>query len=398
MTDFPKASDLFRKFRDEVVSRADRLTLNAVDRDGSDANIIGYGAAIVGEEVIGQLASVEEGRWLDSSRGAKLDRLAWDRYGLIRKTAAPSFVTLAFSTIAAAAAAFSIPIGSKATTSDGHEFITIASATFPLSSTGPVFVLARSTLSGADQDVQKNTIRSITGQIIGSPTDLSVTNPSSSAGAAAAENDDKFKARIRKFWTSVRRGTKGAIEAGALAVPGVSVATAFEGLVGPAYPNRMVSLVVSDDFTDALVIAGVSDTTYDTRSQAFAAFVASSLDEYRACGISVNVSVAQTAMIAVAMRFHFQSTVSDPDTLALYARAQVVQRVNEIDPGEPFDPDIHVFPVLKSIPGLDVKGDEVESPAGTIDPISPYQVLRTTLALVTVSSQSGLSAFPPNYV
>lgn len=398
MTDFPRAQDLFRVGRDEVVSRAERLTLNAVDRDGTDANIVMYGMSAVGEEVIGQLASVEEGLWLDSATKAKLDKLAWDRYGLLRKPAAPAFVTLTFSCPSASGAAFAIPTNTKVRTADGHEFIVVIGTTFPAGSVGPVYATARSTLAGIDQNVRPGTITSITSQLIGSPVGLTVTNELAAAGGDNAESDDSFKGRIRKFWKSARRGTKGAIEAGALAVPGVTNAVAFEGLTGAGYPNRMVSLVITDAFTDALIKQGVTVPTYETRSQAFAREVWNGLDEYRAWGIAVSVKVAAVQLISVAMRLHFQAGVSDPDLLALYARTMVVQRINELDPGEIYDPVIHTLPILAVIPGLDYKGDEVASPPGTIDPTSPYQVLRTTLALVTVDAQAGAASIPPTFI
>lgn len=395
--DFPRAQDLFRTFRDEVVSRADRLTLNAVDRDGTDANIMGYGAAMIGEEVIGQLASVEEGRWLDSAFGVKLDRLAWDRYQLLRKPAAPAFVNLAFSTATAAPAAFSIPPNTKVRSADGREFLTTVAVTYPAGSVGPVYVTARSALSGIDQNVKSETLKSLTSAIVGAPAGLTVTNPKSAAGGANAESDDQFKARIRRFWVSARRGTKGALEAGALAVPGVTSALAIEGLTGPGYPNRQTSLVISDDFTDALVLAGVSTPTYDARSQAFAKVVFNALDEYRVFGMSVSVMVAAVRLVSVALRLHFQAGVADPDTLALYARSLIVQHINELAPGEVFDP-ADALDILRTVPGLTVMGDEIASPAGTINPSSPYEVLRSSLAFVSVDPQALLSPIPPDFV
>lgn len=398
MTDFPRAQDLFRKYRDEVVSRADRLTLNAVDRDGTDANILGYGGAIIGEEVIGQLASVEEGRWLDSSTGAKVDRYAWERYGMLRKAAAPAFVTLAFSSPTAPLTAFTIPPNTKLSTADGREFLTIVGTTYPAGTTGPVYVQARSALAGIDQNVRPATITSLKSRLIGSPVGLAVTNPLAAAGGANSESDDAFKGRIRKFWTSARRGTKGAIEFGALAVPGVASAFAFEGLTGAGYPNRMVSLIVTDDFTEALVKQGVAVPAYETRSQAFARQVFNALDEFRAFGIGVSVKVADVELISLGLRLHFQAGVADPDVLTLYARTLCAQRINELDPGETFDPELHTYPILRTIPGLVVTGDEVESPAGSIVPVSPYQVLRTSLSLVAVCGQADGSAIPPTFI
>lgn len=389
--DFPKASELFRVFRDEAVSRSRKLTVNAVDRDGTDSNIMGYSAAVVGEAVIGQLASTEEAFWLDSALDEKLDKYAWDRYQMTRKPAAPAFVNLVFSTTAPAGSAFAIPPGTRASTSDGKEFQTVVGVTFPMGSTGPITALARSTLAGIDQNVGSGTVDSLTSQVTGSPTDLAVTNTDAAAGGDNVEDNDAFKTRIRRFWVAARRGTKGAIETGALAVPGVVRAVCFEGLQSFGYPSRALTLVIADQFTDALVRQNVQVPAYDTKSQALAAVVFAQLGEYRAYGIPVNVVVSQVRLLSVVLRLRFQASVANTDALALYARTQIVEHINELRPGDLFDP-ADAVKLLASIPGLDVFGDEIASPVGQVIPTSPYQVLRTTLAMVTTDSQATLQS------
>ncbi len=394
MPDFPKFDDLFRIFRDESVSRSQRLTVNAVDRDGSDANIHGAATAAVGEEVIGQLASVEEGFWLDSAQGPKLERWAWGRYQMLKKQAASSFVFVQFTTTAAAPGAFTIPGGTRLSTSSGQEFITLTNVPFALGSTGPVQAMARSTLAGPDQNVGSGTINSIKSQITGQPTDLVVTNPEAAAGGDLVENDDDFKARIRLFWVNARRGTKGAIENGALAVPGVVRATSIEGLTSFGYPSRSVTLVIADRFTDALVKQGVSVPSYDTKSQALAQMVSQQLDEFRCDGIPVKVIVGQVRLVPVVLRIRFRANVSNPDAVALFARTLIVQLMNGGNGGAPFVPggDTGAVQALKSVAGIDWFGDEIASPPGPIVPTSPYQVLRTSLSLVTIDSQATLQA------
>ena len=391
MPDFPKFDDLFRTFRDEAVSRSQRLTVNAVDRDGSDSNILGAGVAAVGEEVIGQLASVEEGVWLDSAFGPKLDRWAFDRYQMLRKQAAPAFVLLTFSTTAAAPSAFTIGVGTRISTSGGQEFLTVVSVPFAQGAVGPILVRARSTLAGADQNVAAGALTSLTSQIPNQPADLRVTNAEAAAGGDGREEDDDFKSRIRGFWIAARRGTRGAIEAGALAVPGVVRATAFEALQGAGYPARSITLVIADRFTDALVLQGVAVPTYAAKSQAFAQTVSQALDEFRPDGTPVAVIVGQVRLVAVVLRLRFRASVSNPDAVALATRSLIVQLINGGDPGAPFVPSAAAG-ALTSISGLDLFGDEIASPAGPIVPTSPFQILRSTLALVTTDSQATLQS------
>lgn len=391
MPDFPKFPDLFRVFRDEAVSRSTRLTVNAVDRDGSDSNIHGAATAAIGEEVIGQLASVEEGFWLDSAFGPKLDRWAWGRYQLLRKQASAAVVFVQFSTTAAAPSAFTIPGGTRLSTSTGQEFLTLQSVPFPLGSVGPIQVIARSTLAGRDQNIGSRSIVSIKSQVPGQPADLVATNTEAAAGGDGVELDDDFKARIIKFWTNVRRGTKGAIEQGALGVPGVLRATSIEGLQSFGYPSRAVTLIIADRFTDALVKQGVPVPSYDTKSQALAQTVSQALDEFRADGIPVKVIVGQIRLVPVVLRLRFRASVTNPDAVALFARTLIVQLINGSNPGDAFVP-ASASEALRTVSGIDFFGDEIASPPGPIVPTSPYQVLRTNLALVTTDSQATLQA------
>ena len=398
--DFPKFAELFRTFRDTLVANSTLVTLNAVDRDGADTNLIGAGGCAMGEEVVESLADVNEGFWLDSARGAKLDRLVWDRYGLVRLPASPSFVFLQFATTVPCPLAFAIPTGTKFSTSDGVEFIAVVSTTFPLGSTGPISLQCRSSLAGSDRNVDAGTINSITSQIANQAAGLQVTNAAAAAGGANAELDAALRARARRFWSAARRGTKAALELGALSVAGVLTVAAFEGLTGPGIPSRMVSLVVTDAFTDALVSQGATSSTYATKSQAFASQVGVGLDEYRAFGIPVFTSVSQTALVSVILRLRFLATAaSDIDYITLVARTAIVNYINQLPPGPTdgtLDPAALVA-TLRGVSGLDIRGDEIVSPAGIVVPVSPYQVLRTSLSIVTTDTQATLSAVAPQF-
>ena len=111
MPDLPTWQALFRVGRDEILARSDRLTIEAIEREGSDVNALVAAAAAIGDEVVGQLATGLGGLFLDTAKGEALDRLVFDRYGMTRKAAAPAFGTVLFATTAATAAAFTIPAG-----------------------------------------------------------------------------------------------------------------------------------------------------------------------------------------------------------------------------------------------------------------------------------------------
>lgn len=383
MPDFPTYDELRRVARDEVLSKNGKVTLGAIERDGSDANAVVAGIAAAADEVVGQLIDAVSGLYLDSAQGQKLDRWAFDRYGLLRKDASVAQGSVEFRTTTANPAPFTIAAGTRLQTSDGHAFVTVEAATFPAASTGPVVVEVRSVVAGADQQAAASTITSISDSVTGSPADLAVSNSLATAGAADAESDDSLRDRCRRFWTAARRGTLRALEAGALAVGGVRTASALEAIDALGRPARLVQLVVADAFTDALVQQDANPPTYQAQSQALARSVFNGLSDVRAAGIYVQVTVAQVVMQPIVLALTYVAGV-DVDEVALVARATVAARVNSLAPGAPLR-RADVVEWLKSVDGLSIHGSEVQSPAGDVE-VKSLQVARTTLAMVSVGS------------
>lgn len=382
MPDFPTRADLFRILRDEVLSQNAKLSLEAVERDGTDANVLLAASAEAGDEVVGQLVRVAAGNFLDSAEGQALDRLVFDRYGLVRKPAAPAIGSVEFSTTANNPAAFTIAANTLLQTADGIQFATVDAVTFPIATTGPVIAQVRSVLAGLDQQAKKNTITSIVSTITGSPTDLVVNNSLATSGADDAESDSSLRERARRFFTTARRGTITAIEQGALAVPGVRRATAIEVIDVLGRPARLVQLIIADAFTDALVEQDVNPASYQAQSQALSQAVFSSLSDVRAAGIFVQVFVAQVVLQPIVLQLRFQAGVN-ADQTALVARASVVAATNDLNPGEILE-IADLLEILSKVPGLaPIQGDEVTSPPGDIVP-KALQVVRTSLNLVTV--------------
>jgi len=386
MADFPNFRDLFRIFRDEVLSRNEKLSLDAVERDGADANVLGAAASAVGEEIVGQLADVADGLFMGSATGRKLERLLFDWYGLVKKPASPSIGTVNFSTTATVIVAFTIPVGTTLQTSDGQQFLTTAVTVFPAGTVGPIPAPVRSALAGSKQNAKSGAITSITTTIAGAPSDLAVTNTYATAGADNAEGDSEFKERGRRFFTTARRGTLAAIEAAALATPGVVRAKAIEAIDVLGRPARMVELIIADRFTDALIRQGVSPPAYMTQSQQLGKAVWEGLSDVRAGGIFVQVRVAQTAMVPIVLQLHFVAG-ADVEMVALVARATMVATTNDLDPGDTLTLQA-LRERLASVNGLDIQGDEIASPAADVAPTSVLQVLRTSLDLVQASVQT----------
>lgn len=394
MPDFPTRSDLFRIERDEILSINPQLATQAVERAGTDANVLLAGSVASDDENTGQATRLSAGLFLDSARGAILDRLVFDRYGLVRNPAAAAIGTVNFSLPVVPLGAFTIPSGTLVAAANGNQYITTSATVFPTTTTGQVgqpLVSSpiRSVLAGGNQQGAVGTLTTLVSQVV-LPNNvtgpLSVTNSLATAGAQDQESDDSLRSRARAFFTTARKGTLSAIQQGALAVPGVASATAIEITNGAGQPSSYVLLVVADQFTQTLLNytqAGIP-ASYQAQSQQLAQNVSDDLLDVRGAGIFVQVQVANVALLPLVLAFTFVPSNSTPDQSAFLGRAAAVAYINSLGPGQSFVPSA-MTSIFQSVPGLLVTGNEVVSPPGT-QTAQITQVLRTTLALVTATS------------
>lgn len=391
---FPTRTDIFRAGRDEILSRNALLSAEAVERDGTDVNLLVASGAAMGDKVTGQLVMVAAGLFLDSAEGQALDRLVWDRYGLVRKSAAPAQVNLQFSLPTPSGVSFTIPVGTIISTSDGTQFASVVAGSISAGSSGPIFIAATSLLAGANQQVKAGTLNNIVSQIPNSPNGLVVTNNAASAGAADRELDSALRDRARRFWVTAQRGTLAAIETGALVVPGVVRANALEVLDGNNRPGRWVLLIIADSYTDALANLNQTSPTYSAQSQALAVTVFNALNDVRCGGIFVQVQVAQVILLQIALSLTFAAGV-DTVATANQAMAVVAAYTNQLDPGQTWVPADAVT-ALRQVAGLIITGNEIALPVGPVVP-KTLQALRTTTALISSSaggSPIGVSVDP----
>ena len=307
----------------------------------------------------------------------------FDRYGISAKSASASVGSVSFSTSVATTVPFNIPTGTKVQTSDGRQFATSTQATFPANSTGPVIVAVQSLQAGLSQQAKVGTITRILSTIAGAPSTLAVTNTLATSGAADAESDDDLIARAKAFWSTARRGTLAAIREAALAVPGVKRATTFEALDTLGRPLLRTQLIITDAFTDSLVLLTTTPPAYETQSQMLSEVVYAALEDVRAAGTHIDVYVAQVVLQPVQLALSFDTSVN-VDVVALAARSAVVNYVNGLAPSTPLVP-ANIVEALRLVSGLIITNTEVVSPVGTITP-AKLQVLRTTLQMVTTSS------------
>ncbi|HUK37091.1 MAG TPA: baseplate J/gp47 family protein [Vicinamibacterales bacterium] len=385
MADIPSRADLFSLASDQALIVNGALSPDVVNRPGSDANILFAGASAIGDEVIGQVVDVEAALYLGSASGSNLDRLVYDRYGLIRKAAAPALGQVQFTTATTNPAPFNIVPGTLLQTATGVQFIVTVNALFPAGTSGPITATVQSTLAGFDQQASIGSITSIISSITGAPNGLTVTNAQATMGAADAESDDSLRNRAQQFFVTARRGTKSAIVQGALAVPGVQTASVYEVLDANGYPARVVELVITDSFTTVLANLNQDPPNYQAQANTLAMTVFNSLDDYRAAGIYVDVIVASVVLLRVTLLLSYVAgSPIDPSTVASQAQAAIVNYMNSLSPGQPFV-YLDAEATLKTIAGLAYTGNEIVVPSGNVVTTS-LQVLRTPLELVAVGN------------
>lgn len=371
MPDLPTRLDYFSIGREVVVQKSTKIDPAQVDIEGSDANLFVGIAAVLADQITKQLAFRTAALLLDGADDEDLDRYAFDRYNLTRKGASAARGTVKFTRPAATAGAGSVPVGTKLRTGTNIEYVTTTVATFGATDLESTSANVRAVQAGKATQVGQQAINRLAQPQLLWDATLSVTNAKTTAGGEDAEDDETFRARIRDFWRTARRGILAAIEQGALTVEGVVSARAVESLSGDGSAARIVFLYISDS-------SGVA-------SDALAEEVKVALDDYRAAGIAVLISTSTPLQVSIALRLRFLAGV-DTRTLTDLIRAAVTEFVNSLSVNGTLYYG-QLFSVLQRYvsDGLILDEGTIEEPLG--DLIPPVgQTIRTTLSDVTASA------------
>ena len=196
-----------------------------------------------------------------------------------------------------------------------------------------------------------------------------MTNTEPASHGEDREEDPAFKARIRDYWGTARRGILEAIALGARSVPGIDSATALEVITPDAYPGRVVQLFVAD-------------STGNT-SRALTQTVIDALLDYRAAGIAVIVSGSIPQMVDVVLNLVFQAGVSS-DLLTERIRAVLVGTINSLPVNSTLTRGVLQTQLTRfAAEGLIATESTLVAPTGDLVP-TPGSTIRTTLDRVTV--------------
>jgi hypothetical protein len=158
---------------------------------------------------------------------------------------------------------------------------------------------------------------------------------------------------------------------------------AFEPMDSAGVQARVVTLMITDTFTEQLIDVVGTVPTYAAQSSAFTSVVRSGIRNVRAGGIYVDIQIAAIVLLGMTLVLRFEAGV-DTTSVAVQARTMIVEYVNGLAPGVPYVP-ADALNILRRVPGLIVTGAEIYSPAGTVQP-RPLEALRTHLGLVLVNT------------
>jgi uncharacterized phage protein gp47/JayE len=315
--DFPTFRQLFQSGRAEILATpGNRVPATVIDRDGSTVNVLVASSAAMGDELARQAVTAFRATFVDTASGQDLDRLAFDRFNLLRKPAAPTIGQVTI-TRPAPGPVGTLPAGHRIRDPQSGITVELTSAVSfagaDTSKTGNV----RGLVAGAGQDLLAGRLT----QFVDAPFDstLRATNAAPTTGSGDAETDPAFRDRIRLFFTASQKGTIAAIQLGALSVVGVDKVTVIEVIDTDGTPARLVECFVAD------VAGNVNQTLADA--------VKDALVDFRAAGINVIVPVSTAQFVDIELELSFQAGV---DTLAAETAAKdaVVVFVNSLRPGQ----------------------------------------------------------------
>jgi uncharacterized phage protein gp47/JayE len=366
VADLPTQRDLFAAGRREAILSPTRFTRSIIDTTNSDINIVLNVAAAMGEEVAAYVQAALNALTLSNATEEDLDRLVYDLYQLRRHGAQAAVATLSLSRVVTTSG-LTIPAGS-AFSGLGATFTTQASVSFAAGNPGPILVTAVADRTGPDGNLPagaiNNTVTAFSQTVL-------VTNPQAAAGGRDQETDVQLRDRARDFFITARRGTRAAIEFGALQVSRVVQATAEELFqIANGHPALRVALYVADANGQA--------------NAAMAAEVTRSLDEYRALGVPVQAIAAVPQYVNITATGIQFAAGADTEQVLASATQALLALVNSTPPGATLYRTA-IQGTLAGVSQLIVPATALTAPAGDLVP-STGTVIRTTADRITLTS------------
>ena len=254
----PTHTELFEVALREALSRSTDIKETTARQDGSRLNALLHAMAAMGEEIdlqrqLGLVQTVALDAAVAAGDYEAASKIGADRYLLPIAGATASVGELELvrtaSTPAVTITAGTEILVKPAGLAAGVKVRTDTDVTIADSSTGPVSVKVTSLAAGRDQNVPGATA---TLTITGSTPQSGITAqiPTGTTNVLAGGNDLEdlleYVDRVRRWWRNVQKGTEGAIENAALAVPQVREASLWVARNELGRPEPAGNLVISD--------------------------------------------------------------------------------------------------------------------------------------------------------
>jgi uncharacterized phage protein gp47/JayE len=350
----------FKDFAD--IGRAELLTSNLALLDGDIAVMLNDGSAAMADHLAGNVSQRIRATYLDGARGNDLTLWADDRWGLQRHPPVAATGAVSFSRSDIGTPAVTIPAGTIVSTpraSNGaqYQFTTDEPLDFAFHEGGTKTVNATAVDPGPESNVTGGMITVVVSTLGDT---FTVFNTFRFAGGNDEENDDDFRARIRVYPATLRRGTLSAIEYGALTIPSVRRAKAEETGAG------IISLYVSDingEFSSAMVTA-----------------VQNEIINWRPGGVIVNVTGGAIYPVVIRLSLSVR-TGANTQEIASKVESAVMARGMSLRFGDKLDLGMISQAAFNVDPDSIVAVDITE-PATSIVP-QPYEIIRPTAVVVT---------------
>lgn len=312
MATLPTFDELQTAARNEIQSRRPDLT---DFNEGSALDAITGAAAVLADEAILVAVQLFKALFFDTAEGEDLDALAQDRFGISRKPATASIGELTWTRNDPGA--YTIPAATRFRASVAGQTIEVQStaAVDLAAADSSVLIPVQALVLGRATNAAAGTVTEILDTVAEDP-NASVTNAQPLAGGSDAETDPQLRDRIRRIYSTLRRGTVAALETGSLSVPGVSIVTIDESEVEA---SGWVYVYIGDP---------------DARSNStLAALVAAELESWRAAGVLVSVLGASREEKALSITV-FVEPGSDQAAVGEAIRLAIIAYGDTLDPDE----------------------------------------------------------------
>lgn len=304
MATMPTYQALYEIVKAAIQSRRPDLTDFV---EGSVLDAFAGASAALADESLRSVVQLFAEKFFSTAQGDALDALALDFFGITRKNATSATGVVQW-TRGDEEDPYTIPAGATFRARVGDQSFDVESveAVQMLDGLTEVDIPCTTTLKGRRTNLAAGVVDTVVSSGAPSGEPASVTNSDPFAGGSDTETDEAFRGRIRRYFSTLRKGTTDAIAYGALSVPGVSVVAVDESLV-------------EVDQTVRVYIGDPDARSNDDLVEA----VETELFNWKACGVQVWVLGAEREEVPLTLEVEVE-TGADLDVVAAAIRASVV--------------------------------------------------------------------------